>query len=222
MSIASTVCDDMLLFQLFLSRTVLPAAMRLLHRTLRKRVILPKQLPNGGFIAAFWHGKMLTGWLTVADTLHNICASAPIAVVSLSTDGEILANALHALGFQLIRGSSSRGRDAVRLGIQSALEHGAVVVLTPDGPRGPKESFKYGAIRLAAQYRSPILFFAITHHRAWRLRSWDSFEIPKPFSAVDIVVHCVDVPPFEDEQRLRAFSDGLSARFSSAAPQTGA
>lgn len=121
-------------------------------------MIPPKHWPSGGFIAAFWHGKMLTGWLTVADTLRNICASAPIAVVSLSKDGEILANALHALGFQLIRGSSSRGRDAVRQGIQAALERGAAVVLTPDGPRGPKESFKYGSIRLAAQYRSPILF----------------------------------------------------------------
>jgi len=125
-------------------------------------VIPPKHWPSGGFIAAFWHGKMLTGWLTVADTLRNICASAPIAVVSLSKDGEILANALHTLGFQLIRGSSSRGRDAVRQGIQAALERGAAVVLTPDGPRGPKESFKYGSIRLAAQYRSPILFFC--HH----------------------------------------------------------
>jgi len=210
------------LLQLLLSRTVLPGAMRLLHCTLRRRVIPPKHWPSGGFIAAFWHGKMLTGWLTVADTLRNICASAPIAVVSLSKDGEILANALHALGFQLIRGSSSRGRDAVRQGIQAALERGAAVVLTPDGPRGPKESFKYGSIRLAAQYRSPILFFAIMHRSAWKLRSWDSFEIPKPFSTVDIVIHYVDVPPFEDEQMLRAFSDSLSAQFSSALHQSGA
>jgi lysophospholipid acyltransferase (LPLAT)-like uncharacterized protein len=206
------------LLRLLLSRTVLPRVMRLLHCTLRKRVILPKQWPDSGFIAAFWHGKMLTGWLAVADTLLKIHPSAPIAVVSLSKDGELLAHALHTLGFQLIRGSSSRGREAVRFGIQSALEKGAVVVLTPDGPRGPKESFKYGSIRLAAQYRSPILFFAITHHRAWRLRSWDQFEIPKPFSRVDIVIHRIEVPSFDNEQTLRAFSDSLSAKFSSAIP----
>ncbi len=205
-----------------LSRIVLPMVMRLLHCTLRKRVILPKQWPDGGFIAAFWHGKMLTGWLVVSKTLLKIRPSAPIAVVSLSKDGDILANALHTLGFQLIRGSSSRGREAVRLSIQSALEKGEVVVLTPDGPRGPKESFKYGSIRLAAQYRSPILFFAITHHCAWRLRSWDHFEIPKPFSRVDIVIHRIDVPSFDNEQTLRVFSDNLSAQFSSAALQSGA
>lgn len=192
--------------------------MRLLYATLRKRWTLSDDLPNDAVMLAFWHGKMMTGWLAAAKMFARTRSAAPIAVVSLSKDGEILANALDVLGYELIRGSSSRGKDVVKQGIQAALESGRAVVITPDGPRGPKESFKYGSIRLAAQCRAPIFFLAITHHKAWKLRSWDEFEIPKPFSKVDIAIHRIEVPLFESEQTLRGFSDRLSERFATAMP----
>ncbi|PIO47294.1 MAG: hypothetical protein CMR00_11240 [[Chlorobium] sp. 445] len=200
----------------FLSRTILPQAMRRLYASLRKSWTGDTACPHEAVIVAFWHGKMLTGWLAASELLAKTHASARVAIVSLSKDGEILANALHTLGYELLRGSSSRGKDAVKAGIQAALHAGRAVVMTPDGPRGPRESFKYGAIRLAAQCHAPILFLAITHHKAWKLGSWDAFEIPKPFSKVEICVHRIDMPEFENEQALRDFSDQLSKHFSTA------
>ncbi|MCS7014068.1 MAG: DUF374 domain-containing protein [Chloroherpetonaceae bacterium] len=197
----------------FLHRFLLPLLMRVLYATLRKSFVLPVELPHGKVLVAFWHGKMLTGWLAARSVLRTLNAGPIYAVVSLSKDGEILAQALATLGFHLIRGSSSRGKEQVRAAIQSALREGAAVVITPDGPRGPSRRFKYGSLRLAAMHQAPLLFLAITHRSKWTLRSWDAFEIPKPFSKVELTAHCIEVPAFETEDALQHFAHQLSTQF---------
>jgi hypothetical protein len=71
----------------------------LISKTWRIQVIGEK--PNGG-IVVFWHGKMLPGW-------YNLRKSQCVAVVSQSKDGQILSNILQKWGFELVRGSSSKG-----------------------------------------------------------------------------------------------------------------
>ncbi|MEE8417949.1 MAG: hypothetical protein V3S06_04725, partial [candidate division Zixibacteria bacterium] len=61
------------------------------------------------------------------------------------------------------------------------------LALTVDGPRGPAEKVKHGAISLASNGRLPIVPITYTASRAWRLKSWDRFIIPKPFSVVTVV-----------------------------------
>jgi lysophospholipid acyltransferase (LPLAT)-like uncharacterized protein len=50
-----------------------------------------------------------------------------------------------------------------------------------DGPRG---LIKAGIIRMAQLSGAPIIPVYISVNRAWTLRSWDRFLIPKPFSTV--------------------------------------
>lgn len=196
--------------KILLSKTLLPLLIWLMYLTLRKRVQgdVPERKP---VIAAFWHGKMLVGWLLAKSLVRpKTC----YAVVSLSKDGTLLANALEMMRFGLIRGSSSRGKEAVKAEMANCLRAGNAIAITPDGPRGARHVFKYGSVRIASETQTPILFIDIAFESAWRLeKSWDKFEIPKPFSEVHIRLTPIEVPKFETENALKAFTDSLTETF---------
>jgi len=197
-----------------ISRYILPVVLKLLYASLRIS-ITPEPLPfsDKGAIIAFWHGKMITGWI-LAKTLSS--AKKISAVVSLSEDGQTLADTLERLGFSLIRGSSSKGGDEVKQTMQEALQNGNIVVLTPDGPRGPVNQFKYGTLRLASNNHYPIVFAEISYAKRWTLKSWDQFEIPKPFSKTSVKLHLLQLPEFNNENALQLYTKQLSDRLSHA------
>jgi lysophospholipid acyltransferase (LPLAT)-like uncharacterized protein len=126
-----------------------------------------------------WHGQML------------MCAHAhrsPTAVmISEHRDGEIIAQVLAGLGHSAVRGSTSRGGARALLEAAKVLSAGTDIAITPDGPRGPRHSFAPGALVLAHRTGAPIVAMGAYVNRAWRLRSWDGFEIPKPFARITIV-----------------------------------
>ena len=66
------------------------------------------------------------------------------------------------------------------------LKRGADIAITPDGPRGPRYSFAPGALVLAHRASAPVVSMVAHVDRKWQLRSWDGFEIPKPFARVTI------------------------------------
>jgi hypothetical protein len=169
--------------------------------------------PGKGAIFAFWHGKMAAGWLLARALFPGENIST---VVSMSEDGRILSDALQQLGFTLIRGSSSKGSEEVIQAMQLALKQGGMVALTPDGPRGPANQFKYGSIRLAASNHYPIIFAEISFANAWKLKSWDRFEIPKPFSKATVRLRQIELPEFNSEDELRTYSKQLSDRLTHA------
>lgn len=204
-----------------LGKTLLPLLMRGLYLTLRKQVSINTPAlpdPKNGLVFGFWHGKMLTGWLLAKASFPKTHFSA---IVSLSKDGEILSGALKTLNFTLIRGSSSRGKEAVKEETRKALISNQCIAVTPDGPRGPREVFKYGTIRLASETGKPLVFAKIEHEKFWQLRkSWDKFEIPKPFSKVRIGLFCIYVPKFATDDELKTFSEKLSAEYGQAKTST--
>lgn len=195
---------------------LLPPVLKLLYSTLRISIINRKEpLPDrsNGVVFAFWHGKMIVGWLLAQQLFPEI---RPSAVVSLSQDGQILSKTLERLQFRLIRGSSSKGREQVKAGMLDALHNRGIIAITPDGPQGPLHRFKYGTIRLASEQRIPILFADMVFSRVKVLDSWDRFEIPLPFSKVAVTLHRIDVPAFSSEQQLRHYTAGLDEQFGNA------
>ncbi len=195
---------------------LLPALLKTLVATLKIKVrgdIPADAGETGGVIACFWHGTMVNGWLLMQRLFprKNIAA-----VVSLSRDGEILAATLERLGFRLIRGSSSRGGEGVKQQMLDTIAGNGIVAITPDGPRGPIHRFKYGTLRLASQHHIPLLFADIRCSRSRKLKSWDGFEIPAPFSRVDITLHSMTVPLFTNDQELRDYEQKLSDTFAGA------
>jgi hypothetical protein len=130
-------------------------------------------------VLVLWHGQML------------VCARAhalPIAVmISEHRDGEIIARVLQLLGHSAVRGSSSRGGARALLEAVRVMAGGRDVAITPDGPRGPRHSFAPGALALAFRANAPVVSLVASVDRLWRLRSWDGFEIPKPFARVTVL-----------------------------------
>jgi lysophospholipid acyltransferase (LPLAT)-like uncharacterized protein len=130
-------------------------------------------------IYTFWHGTML-------PLLWRHRNTGVAILISEHGDGEIIARVAHSLGYRSVRGSSSRGAERALLGTVRALEEGHDVAFTPDGPRGPRETFAPGALIVAQRTRAPIVLIAVDAARAWRLSTWDGFLIPKPFARVTI------------------------------------
>ncbi len=197
-----------------ISRRILPVVLKLLYASIRISIAPPSQemkLHDTGTIFAFWHGKMIAGWL-LAHTLFP--ARKLEAVVSMSKDGQALADTLAQCGFSLIRGSSSKGGDKVKDAMLTVLNENGIVVLTPDGPRGPVKQFKFGTLRLASSNHFPLLFAAICYSNTWKLKSWDQFEIPKPFSKATVTLHLLELPTFHSEEELQSYTMTLSEKLS--------
>lgn len=193
----------------FLSGFLLPGALKTLTATLKVSVTPNLAETDSGkpVIYAFWHGKMIYGWLLAQKLFPERKIHA---VVSLSKDGEILSRTLEKLGFTLIRGSSSRGSSEVKTAMFAELEQSGIIAITPDGPRGPCHSFKYGTLRLASEQGIPIIFAAIHYSKTVQLKSWDKFEIPLPFSEVNVTLHRIEVPEPKSREDLELFERQLS------------
>lgn len=138
-----------------------------------------------GFIVAFWHSRLLMGATIKRETQKTV-----YMLISTHRDGEIIANAVKGFGIELIRGSAANpkkpekdksGAPAIAQMI-SVLNRGAIVGITPDGPRGPAEVAKIGAIKLAAYSGAPILPTSYSASRGPRLETWDRFLLAAPFS----------------------------------------
>ncbi|HMN26046.1 MAG TPA: lysophospholipid acyltransferase family protein [Ignavibacteriaceae bacterium] len=169
----------------FLGSYLLKHSLDALCKTLRvsyknKKVVddLRKQKQN--YVLAFWHGTMLLPWF-----LHRNDGFA--ALTSKSKDGDLLAKQLKHWKYKVVRGSSSKGGD-VALGIMvDHAKNGYSIAITPDGPRGPERKFKAGAVITAKKSGVPIVLMGIGIKSKKKLKSWDKFQIPNPFTNVKVI-----------------------------------
>jgi lysophospholipid acyltransferase (LPLAT)-like uncharacterized protein len=126
-----------------------------------------------------WHGQMLP--------LLYLHRNEHVAVlISEHADGEIIARVATRLGYQTVRGSTSRGAARALLGLARVVGEGHDLAITPDGPRGPAKSLAPGAVIIAQRSGAPLIAAAVTVSRAWHLKSWDQFAIPKPFARLHV------------------------------------
>jgi lysophospholipid acyltransferase (LPLAT)-like uncharacterized protein len=148
-------------------------------------------------IFCLWHCELLCHMWNFRDL-------GIVVLISEHGDGEIAARAAESMGYRTIRGSSRRGAERALLSLAREVEGGAHVAVTPDGPRGPAENFAPGALIAAQRSGAPIVLLRAVADRAWRLRSWDRFIIPKPFARLTIYV---SEPIPVNAQSLRAAAD---------------
>jgi lysophospholipid acyltransferase (LPLAT)-like uncharacterized protein len=156
---------------------------RLLSATWRYRFVdrelFDGTLEAGPAVFAFWHGEQLA---VFGPHGHKDIDG----MASRSQDGDLLARCISRLGYGVIRGSTSRGgASAIRAAVRG-VARGRSPALAVDGPRGPWHVPQVGALRIAAETGSPLLFVVAHAHRAVRVRSWDRLVIPLPFSRVTV------------------------------------
>lgn len=109
-------------------------------------------------------------------------------LVSASKDGAWLSAFFESAGVRVVRGSSSRGGREAAGELVEVLRAGHDAGITPDGPRGPIYVCKPGAVVVARRAKVRVVALGIVYEKAWRLRSWDRFAIPRPFSTVNFRV----------------------------------
>ena len=128
-----------------------------------------------------WHNRLFLA----AEIVRRFRQGRPAyALVSASQDGAWLTAFFTLAGLRTVRGSSSRlGREAASALVET-LRAGHDVGITPDGPRGPCYELKPGGVIVARRTRAPVLLVGGEFTSAWRLRSWDRFYVPWPFSRV--------------------------------------
>lgn len=159
-----------------------------------------------GCLWTLWHGRMLLGLAEHEGVGYTV-------LVSPSKDGDLMDSLLPKFGLKVIRGSSSRtGARALREMLRS-LRDGGTIVVTPDGPRGPRHSGSAGVIWLARATGFPILPCGFVAEPAWRLNSWDGFTIPKWRAKVKLVFgEPLYVPRDADDVALKQANAELLAR----------
>ncbi len=164
---------------------------------------------KGPVIFCIWHNRLALCMRAYYDFgVDRWPAPGLAALISASKDGALLARTLEYFKVSPVRGSSSRrGRQAL-LELTTHIEQGYNAAITPDGPRGPKYKVQEGIIALAQVTGAPIVPVSAKVNRKWTLRSWDSFQIPKPFAVCELQLNAPMRVPREssddDRETLRA------------------
>jgi lysophospholipid acyltransferase (LPLAT)-like uncharacterized protein len=148
-----------------------------------------------------WHNRL---FLSAEIVRRYRKGRRPYALVSASQDGAWLTAFFAMAGLNTVRGSSSRmGREAA-MALVDVLRDGHDVGITPDGPRGPCYELKPGAVIVTRRTATPILVLGGEFESAWRLRSWDRFYVPKPFSRVRMRCELIPVEQLADRDAALA------------------
>lgn len=132
-------------------------------------------------VLCLWHDELFP-LIYLQNDLDIVC------IVSESKDGAILEKLMRKLGLRTASGSSRRGGLKALLQAARIMKDGTVHgCITVDGPMGPRHKAKDGAFLLAHRANAKIVPVRLDIKRSIKLRSWDRFQIPLPFSEVRVV-----------------------------------
>jgi lysophospholipid acyltransferase (LPLAT)-like uncharacterized protein len=146
--------------------------------------ILPSVLKQP-YIFAVWHNRLLL----LPCLFGRFLPSRPAAgLISASGDGDLIAALIEKFNYRTIRGSTSRKGASALLRLADAFAAGSHLVITPDGPRGPAYELGQGVVFLAQKCDSPVIPTGMEFSSSWRVRSWDRFFAPRPFSQVRFIL----------------------------------
>ncbi len=158
----------------------------------------------GRYIYAFWHESILA-------MIGLRQPRGMTVLISQHRDGEYVAQVAQRLRTRVVRGSSTRGGREALVAMQQAAKRGHLLI-TPDGPRGPRRALQIGAVLLAARTGLPIVPVGFGFTSAWRARSWDRFAVPRPFSEVTCYVAApIEISRNQTHAELEAWRSRVEA-----------
>lgn len=155
---------------------------------------------DGPVIIMLWHERLFVSSLAAQRHLNR-----PItALISTSRDGGWLVAFFRILGLQSVRGSSNKRGAAALIALTRSVRLGRNAGITPDGPKGPRRVCKEGAVAVAKLTQRPFMLLGLNFKNEIRLKSWDRFAIPLPFSQVDIQVEMMPAPDRDADDQVVA------------------
>ena len=134
-------------------------------------------------ILAFWHAQQLMIPIGYRGTGSHV-------LISQHGDGEIIARIIARFGHEAVRGSSTRGGAGALRALIKLGRSGRDVVVTPDGPKGPRRIAKLGVIHLAKATGLPIvpLAFACSKKNSSRagIATWSRIRFPEGYFSTEV------------------------------------
>lgn len=159
-------------------------------------------LSGRGCVYVTWHQRLLNFFF--------LKYSRPVTImISRSKDGDLVAAVAEKLGFDTVRGSSSRGGGTAMFQLIDKIKKNPAISagMLGDGPRGPDRKLKLGTLRIARETGVPIIPFAYGAKRHKLFASWDRFMLPFPFSPLVVCFgNPIEIPASatnDDLKRLR-------------------
>ena len=207
---------------------ILGTYFQLIRRTTRWQheglaAVQPILAGEQGVLTLLWHGRIPI-WMGMGEVW--LARAKRGCLVSPSADGAFLAMALGRAGYPSIRMSSAKKGDTAKAraavaGFREAMNlvnGGGVLLVTPDGPRGPNEVMAPGALQIAKRTGAPVFLTGLAVSPAMRLEDqWDRAMIGWPFGRGAVVW---DGPHYvaadADETVIEGLIDDWSARLSAA------
>jgi lysophospholipid acyltransferase (LPLAT)-like uncharacterized protein len=195
-----------------LSATIFTVAVWLLFRTLRR--VLHVETPGTNpydksarerFFYCVWHDSIVIS--AFGGKQRNM-----VALTSRHADGYFVAHVVRLLGVPAVRGSTNRIRPGAIRQIIRTTEDKHIVV-TPDGPRGPRRQMSVGIVFLASHSGRAVVPTAYSCSRCWTFKgSWTDLVIPKPFAKVFLLAgDPIKVPPGLDRDELQRYASLIQA-----------
>ena len=126
-----------------------------------------------------------------------------VTPISLSRDGDLQVHIMQGFGIQSVRGSRSKGALSVLKALLRQIQQGKTVLMALDGSRGPYGVPQPGGFFLAEKENVPLWFCYISNYKGIRLKSWDRFILPYPFSTVFICTKQLNLSSIEHNRRRR-------------------
>jgi len=177
--------------------TLIFLIMRTLWITYRKKYHFIDKPIEGQCIAVTWHGELFIS----PQVYRELRKTQPTsAIISRHFNGELVAKVLKFFDITPLRGSTNRGARQVLINSIKAIKSKQTIMITPDGPKGPRYSMSDGAVALALMAKLPIMVVNYTPSTYWQLGSWDKFIIPKPFSQLDIYHQIININNMQKEE----------------------
>ena len=170
--------------------------MRIVWWTSKKHFHNVEAIGEEQHVCVTWHGEL---FMTPQAYRYMHKKHPASAIISSHFDGSLIAGTLAFLDIRPLRGSSKKGAKQVLLQAFKSIKSGEEVLITPDGPRGPRHSMSDGAIGIALKSKLPIFVMNFKAKRYWQLNSWDKFVIPKPFTTIDFYMQSISLEDMELE-----------------------
>ncbi|SFV59883.1 Protein of unknown function DUF374 [hydrothermal vent metagenome] len=164
--------------------------MRIVWFTTSRKFHFITPIDEAQHVCVCWHGELFMS----PQAYRKIHKKHPAsAIISSHFDGSLIAGTLNLLHIRPLRGSSRKGAKQVLLQAFKSIKQGEEVLITPDGPKGPRHSMSDGAIGIALKSKLPVFIMNFKAENYWQLKSWDRFVIPKPFTKVDFYIQSISL-----------------------------
>ena len=158
---------------------------------------------QGPCLLCFWHNRILGITYAFHRKYPRSQRKGVTVLTSPSKDGEILSRLVGNFGMGSVRGSSSRRGSRALLELVRLVRDGGDIAITPDGPRGPRYQLGPGVILLAQTTGATIVPVHASFSRCIRMKTWDGFIIPLPFSTISVTIaQRITIPRDLDEDEF--------------------